>query len=255
MLDWAGANGPLVIAHRGASSEVADNSLEAFDAVIAVGVDMIEFDVRRTKDDCLIAFHDPDIDGVPLRELTREQIGRRLGRVPPLLTEILDLSRGRTMLDVELKEDGYVDRVLEALTEGFEPEQLIITSFLDEVVRQAKLARPQIMAGLLIGASRPENTVRTRVAETFPVERAKRCDADCVAVHFMLARLGALRRIAAAGYPALVWTVNEDKRLRALLCDERVAGVITDVPARALAIREQLGPRDGAGANATLEER
>jgi glycerophosphoryl diester phosphodiesterase len=255
MLDGAGANGPLVIAHRGASSEIADNSLEAFDAVIALGVDMIEFDVRRTKDDRLIAFHDPDIGGIPIRELTREQIGQRLERVPPLLSEVLDLSRGRTMLDVELKEDGYVDRVLEALTDGFDPEQLIITSFLDEVVRQAKLARPQITAGLLIGASRPANIVRARIAGTFPVDRAKRCDADCVAVHFMLAGYGALRRIAAAGYPALVWTVNEDKRLRALLSDERVAGVITDVPANALAIREQLGPRDGAGANGTPEGR
>ena len=46
-----------------------------------------------------------------------------------------------------------------------------------------------------------------------------------------------LARAAAVGYLALVWTVNGDADLARLLADERVAGVITDLPGRAVELR------------------
>ena len=52
----------LVIAHRGAwgpasPAAAAENTLEAFEAAIALGADMIELDVRRTRDSQLVVFH------------------------------------------------------------------------------------------------------------------------------------------------------------------------------------------------------
>ena len=49
----------LICAHRGASAQLPDNSLAAFEAAIAVGADMIEADVRRLADDTLVLSHDP----------------------------------------------------------------------------------------------------------------------------------------------------------------------------------------------------
>jgi glycerophosphoryl diester phosphodiesterase len=227
----------LIIAHRGASAHAPDNSIEAFQAAIAVGSDMIEFDVRRTRDDELIAFHDADVAGVPAGSLTREEIGERTGHPPPLLNEVLGLARGRIQLDVELKEDGYVDRVLESLRRHFEPRDVVVTSFLDAVVAQVKRSEPDIRTGLLLGLGMPKHYVRTRVSELFPVERARRSAVDYLAPHIRLAQLGALKRAAEVGLPALVWTVNDDHTIRELLADDRVAGVITDVPERALELR------------------
>jgi glycerophosphoryl diester phosphodiesterase len=61
----------LVVAHRGASAEAAENSLEAFEKAIQVGSDLIEFDVLRTRDDQLIAFHDAAVGGHLVGQLTR----------------------------------------------------------------------------------------------------------------------------------------------------------------------------------------
>jgi glycerophosphoryl diester phosphodiesterase len=200
---------------------------------------MVEFDVRRTRDGQLIAIHDGAVDGVPVRELTRGEIaGRLAGELPPLVAEIVELAAGRVGLDVELKEDGYVDQVLRALAADPAPSSLVVTSFLDEVVTQVKRLAPETRAGLLVGAARPARALRTRLSELYPVDRARRCQADFLAPHFALARLGVLGRAAQANLPVFVWTVNDDAALRQLIADERVAAIITDVPARALAIRD-----------------
>ena len=47
-----------VAAHRGDSYCCYENTMEAFEAAIAVGSDMIETDVRMTKDGYLVLHHD-----------------------------------------------------------------------------------------------------------------------------------------------------------------------------------------------------
>lgn len=234
---------PLVVAHRGAGAGAADNSLEAFEQAIQVGSDLIEFDVRHTRDGELIAFHDATVGGHPVGQLTRKEIHTRTGIDPPRLTEVLDLTKGRVGLDVELKEDGHTNRVLEALSDRFEPDQVVITSFIDSVVSEAKRLMPSIKAGLLVGRGRPEQLVRTRLSELFPVGRARACGADYLAMHYALADLGALSRAHGAGFSAYIWTVNDDDRLRGYLADPRVRAVITDVPARALELRSEMVTR------------
>jgi glycerophosphoryl diester phosphodiesterase len=230
----------LVVAHRGASAEAAENTLEAFEQAIQVGSDLIEFDVRRTRDDQLIAFHDATVGGHLVGQLTREEIHHRLRIKPPLLNDVLDLTEGRVALDVELKEDGYTDRVLDAVGTRFEPDQLVITSFIDSVVAETKRLAPAIGAGLLIGRARPRHLLRTRISELLPARRAHACGADFIAMHFRLADLGALPRADRAGFPTYIWTVNDDDRLRRYLTDPRVRAVISDVPRRALELRQEL---------------
>ena len=130
---------------------------------------MIEFDVRRTRDGELISFHDGEIAGVgvPVATLTRSEIESLAGVLPPLLEEVLELALGRIALDVELKEDGYVDELVDLLL-GFAANggDLIVSSFLDRVIAQLTEVSLQIPRGLVIAHSR----------ERAP-ERAQRCGA------------------------------------------------------------------------------
>jgi glycerophosphoryl diester phosphodiesterase len=229
-----------VIAHRGASAEAAENSLEAFEKAMQVGSDLIEFDVRRTRDDQLIAFHDAAVGGHLVHQLTREEIHLQTGITPPLLNDVLDVTKGRVGLDVELKEAGYTDLVLDAVRRRFEPDQLVITSFIDSVVAEAKRSAPAIQAGLLVGRARPQHLLRTRLSELFPARRARACGADFIAMHFRLADLGALTRADESGFPAYIWTVNDPDRLRRYLVDAKIRAVITDVPRQALELRHEL---------------
>ncbi|MEL7359062.1 MAG: glycerophosphodiester phosphodiesterase family protein [Cyanobacteria bacterium J06560_6] len=53
---------PLVIAHRGASGDFPEHTLEAYRAAIAAGADFIEPDLVTTSDGVLIARHEPMLD-------------------------------------------------------------------------------------------------------------------------------------------------------------------------------------------------
>ena len=226
----------MVAAHRGVASGAAENTIAAFTNAIDVGADMIEFDVRRTRDGELIAFHDADVAGAPVSGLTRDDIAAAAGVRPPLLADVLRACAGRIRLDVELKEDGYVPDVMAVLRAGFDPERLVVTSFLPAVVAQAKESFPEAKTGLLVGDGGPLLDLPARLRELYPVGLARRVRADYLAPHYRLAGLGVLRRAAAAGLPCLLWTVNSPELIRRYAADPRVAVIITDVAAQAVAI-------------------
>jgi glycerophosphoryl diester phosphodiesterase len=226
----------MVAAHRGVAAGAAENTIAAFTNAIEVGADMIEFDVRRTRDGELIAFHDAFVGDVPVSGLTRDEIEASAGVRPPLLAEVLRTCAGRIRLDVELKEDGYVADVMAVLRAGFDPAQLVVTSFLPAVIAQAKDAFPEVKTGLLVGDGGPLTNLPARLRELYPVTLARRVRADYLAPHYRLAALGVIRRAAAAGLPCLLWTVNSPALIRRYAADPRVAAIITDVAAQAVSI-------------------
>ena len=70
-----------VVAHRGDSAHVAENTVEAFESAIELEAEVVEFDVRMTSDGVAVVMHDADVarttDGSGLvRSMTLEQVGR-----------------------------------------------------------------------------------------------------------------------------------------------------------------------------------
>jgi len=57
------AEGPLIIAHRGASAERPEHTLAAYELAIDRGADFIEPDLVSTKDKVLVARHENEISG------------------------------------------------------------------------------------------------------------------------------------------------------------------------------------------------
>jgi glycerophosphoryl diester phosphodiesterase len=228
MLDQM-SDGCLVIAHRGAwgtavPNTPAENTLEAFDAAIALGADMIELDVRRTRDGQLVVFHDARVKAVPTSSLPYDALTTKptKGR-PPLLQDVLKLTKDRIALNLEIKETGYIEDTIELLR-PFGLERFLVSSFLDDVVREAKTLAPELRTGLLVGAGF-RKALSTRLPAT---------GADRLVLHRRLADATALAKAAAAGVPCVIWTVNAPRALDRYLGHSAVEGVITDRPALAL---------------------
>ncbi|MBA3400744.1 MAG: glycerophosphodiester phosphodiesterase [Actinobacteria bacterium] len=76
----------LVIAHRGASWDLPENTLPAFERAIEVGVDYVEFDVHAARDGALVVSHDPPLGGEPLLEAAIELLSGRVGIMCELKT-------------------------------------------------------------------------------------------------------------------------------------------------------------------------
>ena len=233
----------MIVAHRGASSLARENTIESFKKTIEIGVDMIEFDVRRTRDQTLIVHHDELMEGKPVRELTYDEISKMTkgqGFSTPTLEEVLERTSGKIKLDVEIKEEGYEKEVVELLLRYFKKDEFVITSFLDSCIRKIKDDYPDINAGLLLGVSKPKNFILTRISEFFPHKRCKEAKADFLVPHRRLLWVGFLDRAKRENKPVFVWTVNDEKMIWKLLHDERIAAIITDKPDLAISLREKM---------------
>lgn len=129
----------IVASHRGDWRNFPENSLEAIDNAIKMGVDIVEIDLQRTKDGVLILMHDPKIDRTTtgkgtISELTYDSIAkthlkngcniRTIHRVPTL-EEALVHARGKIMLNLD-KADRYFEQVYELMKKTGTTKQIIM---------------------------------------------------------------------------------------------------------------------------------
>lgn len=221
----------MVIAHRGASAlAYHENTLEAFQIAIDLHVDMVEFDVRRTRDNVLIVYHDPAIDGHIIYEMTYNRINdiaSRSGYRVPALEEVLDLCKGKIKLDIELKESGYERRVIDMVKQRYGYGEFSIKSFKDRVSYNVKAIDPKIRTGLLLG--RENVGFGVRLNEYFPERRMKKCSADFVSPHYLLCTREYVKRLQKKSIPIYVWTVNDRKIMKKLI-RQGVTAIISDRP-------------------------
>lgn len=119
----------LVIAHRGDWRGAPENSLQGFQNCIARGIDIVELDVRRTKDGALVVLHDETVDRTTngrgkVSELTLDEVRKLrlrngLGRVTelqiPTFEEVLLLCKDKVLIHLDKGYDLF--REVYALTE------------------------------------------------------------------------------------------------------------------------------------------
>jgi glycerophosphoryl diester phosphodiesterase len=232
-MEFRDSGRPLVAAHRGAWRDAPQNSLRALSDAIELGCEMVEFDIRRTRDCKLVAIHDARVGGAPVAALDLDELRGRLGRGhAPLLEEMVELAAGRITLDVELKDGGgAINDIVATLGRHLEPDTYMVSSFFDGVLAAIHGAVPDTRIGLLLRPGRRPRRLEERVTHT---------GATFLGLPTTLARAGLLAWAANRGRASLVWTVNDRRALRAMLSDSRVHAVITDRPELALELRREL---------------
>lgn len=97
----------LILAHRGASHRVQENTLEAFRLAGELGADAVELDARRTADGVIVVHHDPVLPGAdrPIVAMTRSEVAAAAPHVPDLVDA---LAACRPLwVDIEIKNAPY----------------------------------------------------------------------------------------------------------------------------------------------------
>src|SRR5271155_5597270 len=89
-----------VYAHRGLHDKERENTVGAFTAAVALGVDGVELDVRRTGDGVLVVHHDPTIGRLGIAEALQ----RDLPTYVPTLDEAMKACEG-VLVNVEIKNE------------------------------------------------------------------------------------------------------------------------------------------------------
>jgi glycerophosphoryl diester phosphodiesterase len=237
-----GAAQPLVIAHRGASAAVLENTMAAFERARADGADGIELDVRLTVDGALVVFHDADLRRLAGRAMRIDRLDQRAvseirlaGDLPiPILDQVLgDLPD--LLVNVELKTTGpgaarrAAASVASTLYRTGAADRVVVSSFDPLAVAACRVVMPHVKTGMLFHGRQPRPLRDLWLA---PVIRP-------FAVHPERLRVdaGRVEDWRRGGYAINVWTVDgvdEVRRLAALGVD----ALITNDPAATRAILE-----------------
>lgn len=104
----------ILIGHRGAAGIVTENTLASIEAAVAVGVDMIEIDLRAIKDGHLVLLHDPNLMRVTgsnrtVSDMTIKEVNvavTKSGHPIPTLPEALEAA-GDVPLLLDCKGKGW----------------------------------------------------------------------------------------------------------------------------------------------------
>lgn len=247
----------LVIGHRGNRAHAPENTLESLRQAVALGADAVEFDVHLSSDGVAVLMHDPTltrttdsrarVDELTARDLARVDAGARFttdggrtfpwkgrGLHVPTLEEALDMI-GETPVIVEIKAPAAQHEVLRLLRQFDAASRALVDSMHASaltVFRGTEIAHGAAMRGV------------ARTLGATVLGRAFRPDfqALCVPPTYALLPLPLLRfaRLMQAHSTAMhVWTVNDERSAEAFW-RAGINGIITDDPARMLALRNRM---------------
>jgi glycerophosphoryl diester phosphodiesterase len=220
------------VGHKGADHIAPGNTLASFDAALAAGVDMVEFDVLRLADGRLVLAHD-------MRDAERPGILTLDEGLDHLVTD----AYAGIELDVDLKQPGYEREVIEALRERNLVDRSLISTMEEEslpVIREIEpgvrvgwsvpklrrnpLSNPLTRPLALLGAYEYRRRLAGRVRA-----RLEAGEIDAVMAHYAVVDRRLVRVVRESGGELYVWTVDEPKRIARL---ERlgVSGIISNDP-------------------------
>ena len=220
-------------------------TIEMYANALETGAEYVEFDIRRTADGELAAFHDARTSqGDPLAAISYSRLCELAGYPVPRVTEVMAAIAGKATGHLDLKDTGAEDTVVEMALDILGPGNFVVTTLEDQSVAAIKARFPSVPVALSLGRDLDEvprsRRAATRLSELRPMRRLRACRADWVAVHRRLASAGVLAQCHRAGIEAMVWTVDEDAEMRRWLTDQRVTVLITNRPADAVALRASL---------------
>ncbi len=247
-------NGRLLnLAHRGVSREAPENTLAAFRLAETRGADGIELDVRLCRSGEPVVMHDARLNRTTdgrgyVRRKTLEQL-RRLDagshfherfaqeRVPSL-DEVLRWSRGRMLVNIEIKSfasrrlAGIEAGVIKLLHRHRMAHQCLISSFNPLVLRRVARLDSQVATALLM--DRRLYVYRSEL----PLSRLS--GVHGLNIHVRLANERFVQQCKKAGLRVMVWGASRREELESLT-ELGIDGIITDEPLLLRKILERNG--------------
>ncbi len=234
--DFFKTKSPLVIAHRGYSKIAPENTISAFKLAVRFKADMIELDVRITKDGTPVVIHDSKVDRTTngtgkvknfylwdLRELDagswfdHKYIGEKI----PTLKEVFDAVGVKIPINIEIKsasiKDKLTEKVLAVIYENEIANNVLISSFDPRVLKNVRKLTREIPTGFLYHYPIYFNPVKTLL----------KLGANVLIHNYKFTTPKLVEKLHNAGFKIFVYTVNNPNHILKMI-KIGVDGIITD---------------------------
>jgi glycerophosphoryl diester phosphodiesterase len=248
---------PRVIAHRGGRGLWPENTLYAFEHAAALGVDVLEMDLRRTADGEIVALHDDTVDRTTdgqgpvgtftLAQLKQLDAGYRFtaddgasypfrgqGISIPTLREVLEaLPDARLNLEMKPGDPGMAAPLCQLIGAQRAQQRVVVAAIDQAAMDMFRAGCPEVATA----ATKDEVVSFVRLSKLY-VHALHRPAAHALQIPERVGDLdllteGFLRDAAQFNLKVEVWTVNEPQDMQRLLA-MGVDGIMTDFPDRLL---------------------
>jgi len=240
----------MVIAHRGFSGIAPENTMIAFKKGMEAGSDMIELDVRLSKDGEVVVIHDETLErttsgrgrviDLALDELKKLDAGSKFyssfsGEKIPALREVLEMAHRKVLVNIELKKGDYgrwtifdlADRALREIEKVGIVDRVLFSSFDPSVLERFVKVNAWIPVAYLY--NKPWNSPR-EVTEGKPFS-------TLTCRKTVLTREN-ISRAHQEGIRIGVYTLNTEEEMGKFI-DLKVDAIITDYPDRLINILQK----------------
>lgn len=250
-----------IIAHRGASAYTPENTLTAFAKAIELGANMIELDVRQTKDGHLIVIHDATVDRTTngkgrVGDLTIDEIraldagswfsDKFKNEKIPLLEEVLIFIPDSIELLIEIKENtksspNIEDNVIE-LIRKYKPavtrygelneavgavNRVIIKSFEDVILDSFRKSAPEIPLLKIFVCD--IDFLGLVIEKGLRLGSALNDRVQYLQSHWLCTTESYIKKTHERGYTIFAWDLNNESRMKKLI-ELGIDGIETDYP-------------------------
>ena len=221
-----------VVGHRGGPEDTAvENSMEAVEQSITAGAGYVEMDIQRTRDSQYVVFHDENfsrftherraVHEMTLAEIRELDLGEKSnGRFSnvrvPTLEELLERTRGRIGIFLELKgrsaDQQMADDAVAAVKRHDMLDRVVVISLKYELITGIEERHPEVTSGFIYFLSFGDTAHLV---------------GDYLILEEDAATSDTITQIHEAGKRAAVWTVNTEESMQKFV-NWPVDAVITD---------------------------
>ncbi len=233
----------VVVGHRG-SQQGVENTLQAIKGAIDARADYAEVDILLSKDGVPMVIHDDNLKrlsgkNLNVYDLTASQLSKlslsqndKTGKISTL-DEVIDYSRGKIDLLIELKLHGHekasiVKEVIQVIEQNHFQKNCQIMSLEYDLVEELKTDYPAYTVGYCVYG----NLGNARM------HSLRQLNVDFLIIEESMASNSFIDQCNKAWLPVYVWTVNTEQTMQSCL-KMGASGIITDKPKAARSVVDQ----------------
>ncbi|MCM3077596.1 glycerophosphodiester phosphodiesterase [Brevibacillus invocatus] len=234
----------ICMAHRGWSGKAPENTMAAIRLALAEpAIGGMEIDVQLSRDGVPVLIHDFTLDRTTsgsglvmdhtLEELRQLDAGiwfdeKFAGERIPTLEEALQAVKGRCTLNIELKATsdmypGIAEKVLELLERYEMKDEVYITSFDHDLIRQVRQLDATVVTGLIV-LGRP----------VLMLEQLEEAGANILSMGYPYLTRELACEALEKGYKVIAWTIDEPRDMQIVMSWHPEVQVCTNHPDRML---------------------
>lgn len=243
--------GTQIIAHRGNSGPMPENTLVAIESAVDLGVDMVEIDVRLTKDGVAVLMHDDGVDITTsgtgcVRDLTWEELrtldagswrgSEFAGESVRSLQEVLDMTVGRVPLNLDIKVPEAAEAAALAAAAADASGRVVISGCSESCLREVRSVANDISTLLNLDEFLAETrAVDAPAIALDSIVQAQELGVMAINIPHQLVDADLVDRAHDAAIGVWAYTVDDEARFRELV-DFGVDSVTTNWPERMVPI-------------------